>query len=263
MSDEGSGDADGKKDAGQAEGGEKRQAPKPGPATHLFGHDSGAKPWDRGQRRAQPSSVPKPASAPYPRDAQYAPRLEQRPEEDIETAGKASGAPAPITSTIFTDVDDEAELTKLHPNYKLLMRLTAVIVGFLLVIAGLVVDGALQNEGVGIPFGVITGIATLIALFIIIRIPMARYNARGYQISRDRLRVVRGIMWHSDTIVPFGRVQHIDVDQGPIERALNIATMTLHTAGSHNASVRLPGLGHELAIEMREEIRAHIKRETM
>jgi len=130
-------------------------------------------------------------------------------------------------------------------------------------VAGLIVDAALQSEEVPIPFGIITGVAVLIALFIIIRIPLARYNARGYQISHDRLRVVRGIMWHSDTIVPFGRVQHIDVDQGPIERALSIATMTLHTAGSHNASVRLPGLGHELAIEMREEIRAHIKRESM
>ena len=63
--------------------------------------------------------------------------------------------------------------------------------------------------------------------------------------------------------MPFGRVQHIDVDQGPIDRALDIATMTLHTAGTHNASVSLPGLGEDLAIRMREEIRAHIKRETM
>ena len=143
------------------------------------------------------------------------------------------------------------------------MRLTALIVGFGLVVGALALEALLQDQEVPIPFGIITGVAVLIALFIIIRIPLARYNARGFQISHDRLRVVRGIMWHSDTIVPFGRVQHIDVDQGPIERALSIATMTLHTAGSHNASVRLPGLGHELAIQMREEIRAHIKRESM
>ena len=259
MSDEGSGNPDGKTGAGTSEGGEKKPASKPGPASHLFGHDGGAKPWDPGQRRAAAAPPAPPASAPYPRDAQYAPRPLQSPTGE---GGSSESASQP-TSSIFSDVDDEAELTKLHPNYKLLMRLTAVVVGFILMIAGLVVDGALQNEGVPIPFGVITGVAVLIALFIIIRIPLARYNARGYQISHDRLRVVRGIMWHSDTIVPFGRVQHIDVDQGPIERALSIATMTLHTAGSHNASVRLPGLGHELAVEMREEIRAHIKRETM
>ena len=81
--------------------------------------------------------------------------------------------------------------------------------------------------------------------------------------STDRLRVVRGVMWHADTVVPFGRVQHIDVDQGPVERFLDIATLTLHTAGSHNASVHLPGLNHAVATAMREDIRQHIKRDTM
>lgn len=81
--------------------------------------------------------------------------------------------------------------------------------------------------------------------------------------STDRLRVVRGILFRSDTIVPFGRVQHIDVNQGPIERFYDIATLTLHTAGTHNASVNLPGLEHSLAMTMREDIRAHIKREML
>ncbi|MEL7446437.1 MAG: PH domain-containing protein, partial [Pseudomonadota bacterium] len=90
-----------------------------------------------------------------------------------------------------------------------------------------------------------------------------RFAARGYAMSDDRLRVVRGIFWRSDAVVPFGRVQHIDVNQGPIERFLNIATLTVHTAGTHNSSVHLPGLEHGLASEMREEIRAHIKRESM
>ena len=234
--------------------------PEKGPsntsASQLFGHKAGAKPWEPGQRSGALADTNQPVaavSAPYPRDAQYAPRpMSGAPEASSER-----------TSTIFSDVDDEAELTKLHPNYKLLMRIGAVIVGFIILIVGLSVDGAMQAEEVPIPFGIVTGIATLLALFVIIRIPLARYNARGYQISHDRLRVVRGIMWRADTIVPFGRVQHIDVDQGPIERALGLATMTLHTAGSHNASVSLPGLGHELAVEMREEIRAHIKRESM
>ena len=64
-------------------------------------------------------------------------------------------------------------------------------------------------------------------------------------------------------MVPFGRVQHIDVHQGPIERAYGLATLVLHTAGTHNASVALPGLGHDDALAMREDIRAHVKRETM
>lgn len=248
MSDQGSGDPP------QGGSSSKIQSNR---ARQLFGHKGGASPWEAAADAASnPGEETSPAtsSAPYPEEASYAPR-----------EGLAEPVPQPpVTSapSIFSDVDDEAQLTKLHPNYKLVMRVGAVILALVLLVIAIILDGAV-SENTPVPFGVFTGIGVLVALFLVIRVPTARYNARGYQISRDRLRVVRGIMWRSDTIVPFGRVQHIDVDQGPVERALDIATMTLHTAGSHNASVSLPGLGHELAVQMREEIREHIKRETL
>ena len=170
------------------------------------------------------------------------------------------------TPTLGERVDDDAELTRLHPRYKTMLRLRATLTAVPLVIAVMVLEGQLASNvdaGWPLPWGFLSTIAAVIAIIFIIRLPSRRYMARGYQISDDRLRVVRGILWRSDTIVPFGRVQHIDVDQGPLERFFDIATMTLHTAGSHNASVHLPGLGHDLATQMREEIRAHIKRESM
>jgi hypothetical protein len=154
--------------------------------------------------------------------------------------------------------DDGEELTRLHPNYVHSLRLQSLMTAIPFIIGSLVLETAQL-----LPPAVIAGPVALIALIIIIRVPSRRYAARGYQMSADRLRVVRGLLWRSDVVVPFGRVQHLDVDQGPIERFFKIATITLHTAGSHNASVQLPGLGAELATEMREEIREHIKRESM
>lgn len=246
--------------------------PQSNRARQLFGHKGGASPWEKRDGDASPPErtiTPRPAeetaplgtapqratrpssSAPYPRDAQYTPRP---PVADI-------GEPQPGTP-VTGEVDDDGELTLLHPNYKLLMRVGALIVGLILVVVSVIAETVLRNK-FALPTGLVMIPALLFALFFVIRIPVARYNARGYQISRDRLRVVRGVFFHSDTVVPFGRVQHIDVDQGPVERALHIATLTVHTAGTHNVSVSLPGLGHELAVQMREEIRAHIKRETM
>ncbi len=161
-----------------------------------------------------------------------------------------------------SDADPDGELTKVHPNYKSALRVQAIIIAIPFLIGALVLDSALSDNDV-LPPGVIAGTALLLAIFLIFRVPGRRFMARGYNISADRLRVVRGIWWHSDTIVPFGRVQHIDVDQGPIERFFDIATLTLHTAGNHNASVNLPGLQKDLANDMREEIRAHIKRESL
>jgi membrane protein YdbS with pleckstrin-like domain len=159
-------------------------------------------------------------------------------------------------------LDDEGELTKLHPGYAHALRLRTTLTAIPLLIGALIAEAAIADQAL-LPQGVIAGTVLVIALALIIRVPATRYNARGYQISADRLRVVRGLLFRSDTVVPFGRVQHIDVHQGPLDRFFGIATLTLHTAGNHNASVSLPGLGEELAREMREEIRAHIRRETV
>ena len=158
--------------------------------------------------------------------------------------------------------DDSEALTKLHPNYSHALRVRATLTSIPFLVGALVLETVFKGEGL-FPSGIIAGPVLLIALALIIRVPQTRYNARGYQISADRLRVVRGLMFRFDTVVPFGRVQHIDVHQGPLDRFFGIATLTLHTAGSHNASVSLPGLGEELAREMREDIRAHIRRESM
>ena len=153
---------------------------------------------------------------------------------------------------------DEDPLTPLHPNYVKVVRLGTMLFALPFVIVALVLEfnGAL-------PRGVFLVPVLLLALYAIVRAPLRRYHARGYQMGADRLRVVRGLIFRSDTVVPFGRGQHIDVHQGPIERAYGLGTLVVHTAGNHNASVSLPGLGHGDAMAMREEIRAHVKRETL
>ena len=153
---------------------------------------------------------------------------------------------------------DDAPLTKLHPNYVTVQRIAAAL-GMLPFLAGAI---AVEIADL-IPAGLIFVPFVLLALVSVALIPARKYRSRGYDMAVDRLRVVKGVLFHADTIVPFSRVQHIDVEQGPIERAFGIARLILHTAGTHNSSVTLPGLGHADAVAMREEIRAHVKRESL
>lgn len=153
---------------------------------------------------------------------------------------------------------EEPPLTPLHPNYVKALRIGLLPLALVLVIAALVLEGTRAL----IPGAVIVPVALLL-VWLLLAMPARRYHARGYDMGADRLRVVRGVLFHRDIVVPFGRVQHLDVEQGPVERWYGLATLTLHTAGTHNASVSLPGLAHGTALEMREAIRAHIRRETM
>ncbi|WP_432201634.1 PH domain-containing protein [Erythrobacter sp. W53] len=152
---------------------------------------------------------------------------------------------------------EDTELTLLHPNHVKATRLVAILMSLPLLAGAIIAEFATPL----VP-GLIIVPALLILAFIIFRLPWRRYQARGYTLAEERLRVVSGILFRSDTLVPFGRVQHIDVNQGPIQRMYDLATLTVHTAGSHNASVNLPGLAHGDATEMREAIRAAIKRDT-
>lgn len=158
-----------------------------------------------------------------------------------------------------TPVHGEEILTSLHPNFVKALRAAIILASIPFLIIGIVLE-AVQI----LPWaGVILGPIAVLAVFLILRIPIRRHLARGYDMGADRLRVVRGIWWRSDSVVPFGRVQHIDVEQGPIERYYGIATLILYTAGTHNASVHLNGLEEQLARDMRETIREHIKRDML
>ncbi|BBC71367.1 conserved hypothetical protein [Altererythrobacter sp. B11] len=153
---------------------------------------------------------------------------------------------------------DEDALTPLHRDYVKVLRIGWLLVTLPFVIAA----GVLETVGLLPPGGFLLPVLVLAAL-VLIRVPLRRYQARGYQLGEDRLRVVRGLLFRSDTVVPFSRVQHIDLNRGPIERLYGLATLVLHTAGNHNASVSLPGLAEADAAAMREQIRAHIRRDTM
>jgi membrane protein YdbS with pleckstrin-like domain len=81
--------------------------------------------------------------------------------------------------------------------------------------------------------------------------------------TEDELHIQHGLWTRTRTVVPFGRVQHIDVAQGPIERAFGVGSLILHTAGTRSSAVDLPGLEFGEAGQMRDVIRSKIRQDSM
>lgn len=113
----------------------------------------------------------------------------------------------------------------------------------------------------GFPVGVATGAAALLLGAWAVIVPERRYRSWGYRMTEDELIVQRGLWLRARTVVPFGRVQHIDVTQGPLERWFALGTLILHTAGTRGSAVGLPGLAFEEAGRMRDIIRAQIRQD--
>ncbi len=168
-----------------------------------------------------------------------------------------------ITETETSPDSDAREdirdsMTQLDPGYILLLRLSAFIRAILLAIPIFIGDAAIANEGLIKPFVIAAPISMLFLLMIFL-LPRRRYNRWGYDMSDGQIQIIRGYLFYTDTIVPINRVQHIDVAQGPLERLFGLSSLVLHTAGTHNSTVVLPGLKREIAEEMRDTIRDYIK----
>lgn len=149
-------------------------------------------------------------------------------------------------------------MNALDPRQLPLLRVRAAIGAALLLIAAAAADRLLLRE-TGLPLGAATGAAALLGLAIVIAMPRRRYRAWGWRMDEDELHLRYGLWVRVRTIVPFGRVQHIDVVQGPLQRLFGLGSLVLHTAGTRSAAVMLPGLAAEEAERMREHVRGKIR----
>ena len=150
-----------------------------------------------------------------------------------------------------------ADIQPVEPAYRNALRLRAAIFWLPLFLGSLVVDRLVLED---LPVaGLLPAIVGLIGLSGITIAPERVYRRLGYAIDGRLLRTVRGWLFHIDTVVPFVRVQHIDVIRGPVDKLFGTASLVVHTAGTHNSIVTLPGLSPDRAAEIRETIRGEIR----
>lgn len=127
------------------------------------------------------------------------------------------------------------------------------------VAAGTVVAAAVAATGAGLAAGAAAAAAAAagaalcgaVALWFARR----RFRAWAYQERAEDLLVGRGVMVRRLSVVPYGRMQFVDVTAGPVERAFRLATVKLHTAAAAS-DARIPGLEREEAARLRDRLTA-------
>jgi membrane protein YdbS with pleckstrin-like domain len=82
-----------------------------------------------------------------------------------------------------------------------------------------------------------------------------RYRSWSYQERADDLIVTRGVLVRRLSVVPYGRMQFLDVTAGPIDRWFGLATVQLHTAAA-TSDARIPGLALPDAQRLRDRLAA-------
>jgi uncharacterized protein len=129
-----------------------------------------------------------------------------------------------------------------------LRRLEVGVPGLVIVILAAIAGAA---SGSSLPFGFAGAAVVLAAL--VWRFVERRYHSWGYAEREDDLLVRRGVMFARLSVVPYGRMQFIDVTAGPLERAFGLATVRLHTAAAAT-DARIPGLERAEAARLRDRL---------
>lgn len=126
----------------------------------------------------------------------------------------------------------------------------------LIVVIGLAV-GAMVSDSLGFGFAIAIVLAVFAVVFLVwagLIYPGFAYRHASWRLSEHGLDIRRGVWWRHRIIVPRSRIQHSDIEQGPLQRGFGIATLIIHTAGTKNSSVRLEGLAAKTAETLRDTL---------
>ncbi|MFY1693672.1 PH domain-containing protein [Plantactinospora sp. WMMB782] len=124
-------------------------------------------------------------------------------------------------------------------------------IGMLVLAVGAVIGLALTGHWLfGLALGLVVAL-TLWRLAVIVR----AVRAWGYAERDNDLLVRHGLLVRRLSIVPYARMQFVDVTAGPLERAFDLATVQLHTAAAAS-DARVPGLRPAEASRLRDRLTA-------
>lgn len=141
-------------------------------------------------------------------------------------------------------------MESLHPRIRILwvaqMAIMAIVLGVVFV--------AIDRWITPVPTAGLVGVVA-VALVLGAAYAIRLYQVWQFELQPDALYLERGVITFVETAVPFVRVQHVDTQFGPIERALGLSSVVVYTAGSRNADVRIPGLPPSRARDLQDTLR--------
>lgn len=139
----------------------------------------------------------------------------------------------------------------LDPALLRLRRLETLVLVGVLTVAVAVALGLLVSW----PAAVAAAVVGAVGLLLLLRVVRRRYASWGWAEREDDLLLRRGVLVQRTTVVPYGRMQYVDVTAGPLDRRFGLATVVLHTAAVATGA-SIPGLRAEDATRLRDRLAA-------
>jgi len=99
---------------------------------------------------------------------------------------------------------------------------------------------------------IISVVSGLIILYLILTKKI--FLIKAYGIRKHDIIFRSGLIFRSTTVIPFNRVQHVEIKNGPIDRYFGLSKLNIYTAGGSLSDLSIPGLLMETAQNIKELI---------
>jgi uncharacterized protein len=144
--------------------------------------------------------------------------------------------------------------TSLDPRMVAVWRVRAALAAAAVTVAALVTEAAARAAGADLPApGAATGALSAASAAAAWWWPAVRYRHWRYDAGARALELHHGVLFRTASVIPYFRVQHVDVNQGPVERALGVCRLVIRTA-SATTDAELPGIAADRAAALREVV---------
>ena len=142
-------------------------------------------------------------------------------------------------------------MRRCHPDSVTISRITGFITdGVILLAAAAYLIMAAIFGWTLIPGWITIGLLILGAWFTW-AVPSFTYKQFGFKVSEEELELRSGWIWLSDTLVPMTRVQHVELERGPLLRKYGLAKVKVVTAATTHV---IQALKLEEAEELKKQI---------
>lgn len=152
----------------------------------------------------------------------------------------------------------QAQLRQLHPALRKVWIIAGLLTaGFVVLIVGVVEHfWWVGQESWPLPDYALT--VGVLVVFVVKAFVTAfwRYQSWRYAIRPHDVLLHYGMLWRTRSCIPRLRIQHVDIESGPIDRAFGMVKLSLYTAGTASAVGTIPGLLPEDAEALRETLLA-------
>ncbi len=142
----------------------------------------------------------------------------------------------------------DTDWRRVSPKY-VVVDLVGNLIGSVILVGALSVAPALTGI---LWLWIAPAIAAIICIIALALTPR-RVRAIGYQLRQDDLLFRKGIMFQRFVAVPYGRMQLVDVNRGPLARAVGLSELKFVTAAAATG-VTIPGLPEAEAEDLRDKL---------